>query len=329
MTTTTSRSGPTTPLPAVDVLVIGGGAAGLAGATTLARARQSVLVVDAGSPRNAPADGVHSFLGHEGRSPAELLALGRRELASYGGRIVEGCAVTARQEADSTVEVALEDGRRLRARRLLVTTGLRDELPDVPGLDARFGRDVLHCPFCHGWEVRDRRVVVLASSPAGVHRGLLWRQWTDDVTLIDQGGLAAAGDDLDPLAARGVGVLRGPAIGLAIEDDILTGVRLADGRVVPCDALVAHERMVARSPVLDALGIHAEPIEAFGVDIGEVYPSDATGATSVPGVWLAGNVTDPMAQVITAAAAGVRAGAAIIADVVAEQTARAVSRQAG
>jgi thioredoxin reductase len=137
-----------------DVIVIGGGAAGLAGATALLRSRRSVLVVDGGEPRNAPADGVHNFLTRDGTPPSELLAAGRAEVLGYGGEVVHGSVVAV----DPGFRVRLDDGRTLSARRLLVATGLADELPDVPGLAQRWGRDVLHCPYCHGWEVRDRAV---------------------------------------------------------------------------------------------------------------------------------------------------------------------------
>src|SRR6478609_7501334 len=148
-----------------DVVVVGGGAAGLSGALTLARARRRVLVVDAGEPRNAPAGHVHNYLAREGTPPADLLAAGRAEVAGYGGAVVQGRVTTAERRDDGTFRVTLEDGRRTDARRLLVTTGLVDELPDIPGVAQRWGRDVLHCPFCHGWETRDRAIGVLATGP--------------------------------------------------------------------------------------------------------------------------------------------------------------------
>jgi thioredoxin reductase len=145
-------------LGAYDVVVVGGGAAGLSGALILGRARRSVLVVDAGEPRNAPASGVHGFLTRDGMVPAELLRVGRAEVRRYGGRVLEGGRVASATAVDGGFAVALEDGRRVGARRLLVATGLVDELPDVPGIRERWGRDVLHCPYCHGWEVRDRAI---------------------------------------------------------------------------------------------------------------------------------------------------------------------------
>src|SRR5689334_13038452 len=138
-----------------DVAVVGGGAAGLNGALMLARSRRSVAVIDAGEPRNAPAEGVHGLLGREGMPPAELLALGREEVRSYGGHVVTSRVTGAARKDDGFV-LALDDGREVRARRLLVTTGLVDELPDVPGLRELWGSDVIHCPYCHGWEVRDK-----------------------------------------------------------------------------------------------------------------------------------------------------------------------------
>jgi thioredoxin reductase len=147
-----------------DVAVVGGGAAGLSGALALARARRSVLVVDAGEPRNAPAGHVHNYLGREGTPPAELLAAGRDEVTQYGGEIVTGRVASAAREGD-VFRLNLAGGGTVHARRLLVTTGLVDELPDVPGLAEQWGRGVLHCPYCHGWEVRDQRIGVLATGP--------------------------------------------------------------------------------------------------------------------------------------------------------------------
>jgi thioredoxin reductase len=161
-----------------DVVVIGGGAAGLSGALTLARARRSVLVVDAGSPRNAPAEGVHGFLTRDGITPAELVAIGRQEVARYGAEVVVGEAVAARREGDG-FEVTLGDGTSVGARRLLVTTGLVDELPDVAGVRERWGKDVVHCPYCHGWEVRDQAIGVLGTSARAAHQALLFRQWSN------------------------------------------------------------------------------------------------------------------------------------------------------
>src|SRR3954466_124457 len=151
-----------------DVVVVGGGAAGLSGARALARAGRSVLVIDAGEPRNAPASHVHNYLGREGTPPAELYAIGRAEVAGYGGEVVDGRGTGARRGGDGFV-VTLDDGE-VRTRRLLVTTGLVDELPDVPGVAEQWGRGVLHCPFCHGAEVRDRRGGILRIHPLALHQ---------------------------------------------------------------------------------------------------------------------------------------------------------------
>lgn len=306
-----------------DVVVVGGGAAGLNGALTLARARRSVLVVDAGEPRNAPAGHLHNYLGRDGVPPADLLAAGRDEVTRYGGEIVSGSVADVSRDSGE-FRVALSDGRQVRARRLLVATGLVDELPDLPGLAGRWGRDVLHCPYCHGWEVRDRRIGVLATGPLAVHQALLWRQWSPQVTLLLHQGAAPAGEEAAQLAARGITVVDGPVAGLEVTGDALAGVRLAAGQVVALDALVVSTRMSARSGVLRSLGLEPVAVEMGGHVVGAQIPADPTGATAVPGVWVAGNVADLRAQVITAAAAGVHAGAAINADLVAEDTRVAV-----
>ncbi|WP_373284271.1 NAD(P)/FAD-dependent oxidoreductase [Nocardia paucivorans] len=304
-----------------DVVVAGGGAAGLNGALMLARARRSVLVIDAGEPRNAPASGVHGLLGREGMPPTELLERGRTEVRGYGGRVESGQIVAVSRDA-AGFTVTLADGRAVRARRLLIATGLVDELPDIPGLRQRWGRDVLHCPYCHGWEVRDRAIGVLSTGPMSVHQALLFRQWSEDIVFFTHTRPEPTKAEAERLAARGIRVVEGEVAGLDIVDDRLVGIRLGDGAVVAREAVAVTPRMVARAEFLDGIGLRAvEHPSGAGPHI----PADATGRSEVPGVWVAGNVTDPSAQVGAAAAAGAFAGAQINADLVEEETQRAVA----
>ncbi|HEU5155783.1 MAG TPA: FAD-dependent oxidoreductase [Streptosporangiaceae bacterium] len=312
-----------------DVVVVGGGAAGLAGAVALARARRSVLVIDAGRPRNAPAGHVHNYLGREGVPPGELVAAGRDEVTRYGGEIVTGQVEAVARQGDGFV-VTLGDngggeGRSvLRARRLLVATGLVDELPDVPGLAERWGRDVLHCPYCHGREVADRRIGVLATGPLAVEQANMWRQWSAQVTLLAHHGPAPDAEEAERLAARGIIVVDGEVTGLEVTGDTLTGVRLASGEVIELDALVVAPRLTARARLLEPLGVEPVMVEQGGHVIGSRLPADPTGAAPVPGVWVAGNAADVQAHVIAAAAAGVKAAAAINGDLIAAETREAV-----
>ena len=295
-----------------DVVVLGGGAAGLNGALMLARSRRAVLVIDAGSPRNAPADGVHGLLGHDGIPPAELLARGRAEVRGYGGQVVTGEVVTAAREDDG-FRLTLADGGSVRARRLLVATGLVDELPDVPGLRERWGRDVVHCPYCHGWEVRDRAIAVLGSGPNSVHQAMLFSQLSDDVVYVTHTHERPDDDQRRLLAARGVRVVEGTAARVLVESDELTGLELTDGTVVPAGAIAVATRMVARTGALEGLGLKAVPHPS---GIGEHIPVEMAGQTGIPGIWAAGNVTDLMAQVGASAAAGAQAGAHINAELI-------------
>ena len=303
---------------AYEVIVIGGGAAGLSGALQLARSRRNVLVVDAGRPRNAPADGVHGLLGREGMNPLELVARGREEVRGYGGELVDGEVVSAARDGDGFA-VELAGGRRVRSKRLLVTAGLVDELPDVPGVRERWGHDVVHCPYCHGWEIRDQAIGVLATGPMSVHQALLFRQLSADVMFFAHRQPAPSGEQAEQLAARGIAVVTG-----AVERLESGGLRLESGQLVARQAIAVATRMVARAGFLTGLGL--KPIE-HPSGMGEHIPADATGRTEVPGVWAAGNVTDLSAQVSAAAAQGAFAGAQINFDLVSEETAEAVAQR--
>jgi len=292
-----------------EVIVVGGGAAGLSAALVLGRARRRTLVVDAGEPRNAPAAHMHGFLTRDGMPPTEFLAIGREEIARYGVELVRDRAVDVTKGEEFTVVLA--GGRTMRARRLVIATGLRDELPAVPGVAERFGRDVLHCPYCHGWEVRDRAFGVLATTPLSVHQALMVSQWSKDVTLFlhTVAESELADDDLRRLAAAGVKVVPGEVAELVVEDDRLTGVRLADGTAHAREVLFVAPRAVPQTGLLERLGAELQETP-FGA-----YPViDPTGLTSVPGVWAAGNAMGFSEQVVNAAAGGYRAGATINGD---------------
>jgi thioredoxin reductase len=324
-----------------DVVVVGSGAAGLSGAVALARSRRSVLVIDAGDPRNAAAGHVHNFLTRDGTPSAEIGALGQAEVRRYGGHVEPG-QVTAVRRAGDGFEVEL-GGRRVTARRVLVATGLRDELPGIPGLAARWGSDVLHCPYCHGWEVRDRRIGVLVTGPLAVHQALLFRQLSAHVTVLQHTGPELTGEQYEQLDALGVAVVTGEVAAVepgtvepgtvepgpgpgpgAAGAGRLTGVRLADGRLVPLDALVVAPRVTARAELLAPLGLEPVEVQMDGHVIGTRIEAGATGATAVAGVWVAGNIADLQAQVVSAAAAGLSAGAAINADLIAAEARAAV-----
>jgi thioredoxin reductase len=306
-----------------DVIVIGGGAAGLSGAVALARSRRLVLVVDAGEPRNRPADHVHNFLTRDGTPPAELYAAGRAEVAQYGGHVESGTVTQLRR--DGELFRAEVNGRTVTARRVLVATGLRDVLPDVPGLAGRWGIDVLHCPYCHGWEVRDKRVGILATGPGAAHQALLFRQLTPHVTVLRHTAAPFDGEQGDRFSALGIPVIDGLVAQVEATDGRLTGVRLAGGTRVVLDALVVAPKFVANAEILAPLGIAPVEVSFDGQVIATRIAADPSGATSVPGVYVAGNVADPQAQVIVSAAAGLMVGAAINQDLVAVDAERAVT----
>jgi thioredoxin reductase len=299
-----------------DVVIIGGGSAGLSAALVLSRARRRVLVVDAGEPRNAPATHLHGYLSRDGMPPAELLDAGKREVRQYGGDIVTAIVRDLVPDGRSEFWVLLADGQRIPARRLLVTTGLRDELPDIQGLSDRWARDVLHCPYCHGHEVRDRRIGVIGGTPGAVRYAQIVRQWTHDLVYFTPPGLLTP-NERTQLLARAIGVVESTIVQLVIDDsDDFLGVLMSDGCVVPREVLFVPPHFAPNNSLLLGLGCE---VDADGWAL-----VNGTGQTSLPGVWAAGNIIDPRAQVITAAGAGSAAAMAINADLVDEDVNNAV-----
>jgi thioredoxin reductase len=249
-------------------------------------------------------------------NPRELLSIGRSEVLSYRGTVIDGEAVSAQRTTDG-FEVVLEDARRFSGSRLLITTGLADELPPIDGLRQQWGKGVVHCPYCHGWEIRGQRIGVLGTGPLSVHQALLFRQWSGDITLFLNDTVEPTDDEWDKLAARSVRVVEGSVASVDEVDGILCGLTLRQGTRFDLQALAVGSRMEARSALLEALGLRSE-LHPSGA--GRFIETDLMGATAVPGVYAAGNVSNLMAQVITAAAEGVMAGARINADLIEEET---------
>ena len=315
-----------------DVVVVGGGAAGLAGAVALSRMRRRVLVVDAGQPRNAPADGVHNLLAREGITPGDLLAAGRAELAGYGGVVVDG-RVTALRRTSAEGEplrfaVELDGGRTTTARRLLLAHSGTDVLPPVPGLAELWGSGVLHCPFCHGWEVRGRTVAVLSTGPMTAHAAMMWRQVSDDVLVLEHTGPALADEQREELVAVGVRFVDGEVLRLEGRPDDGVRVHLASGQALEVGAVVAASQVRVDTSLTEQLGVEVADFEAMGVVMATgAITVDPTGLTNVPGVWAAGNAAAPAAVVPAVVAAGMQAGAAMTMDLAREDLAAAAGLQ--
>jgi len=306
-----------------DVAVIGGSAAGLAAALQLGRQRRSVIVVDAGEPRNAPAAHMHSYLGLEGQAPAALTTAGREEVRSYGGEVLDGRVSGVTRTGDAGFRVELVGGNAVVARRVLAATGLVDELPDIDGLAEHWGRDVIHCPFCHGYEVRDRRIVQIVTHPLGLHTAGLFRQLSARLTVVLHDGGGVDESELAALRAAGVAIVAGEVKRIVTSaEGRVAAVELGDGERIDADAVAVGPRYRVRAEPLASLGLRPA---AHPSGLGDFVETDATGATAVPGVYAAGNVTDPSQQVAQAAANGSRVGA-MISFSLADEDVRAAAR---
>ena len=306
-----------------DVIIVGGGSAGLSAALMLGRSRRRVLVVDGGEPRNRFSEHMHGVLGHDHSSPLDLLAAGRAELTRYDDVVVESGTVVSATPLDTDAlgfEVELESGERHTARRMLLATGLRDELPDIPGLAEQWGRNAALCPYCDGWEVRDRRIAVIATAAGNPHQAQLMRQLSPHVTLYAQGANLAPAARAG-LEAREVAIeSRTVAEVVGDENGGLRCIRLDDGTEHEVDAIFVAPRPVPNDHLLREL--RARTIRQDGVDWVLVDPS---GRTNVRGLWAAGNIATAQSSVPVAMSAGNLAGSGINGELVEEDVREAIA----
>ncbi|MDH0092924.1 NAD(P)/FAD-dependent oxidoreductase [Achromobacter mucicolens] len=285
-----------------DVIIIGGSFAGLSAAMQLARARRQVLLVDAARPRNRYAAHAHGFLGQDGAAPQEIVANARAQLARYPTvSFLDGEAIQALAQDDGFA-VVMAGGEQVRGARLILATGMRDELPPLPGLQARWGQTVLHCPYCHGFEVAGEPLGVLAAHPMSVHQAILLPDW-GPTTYFTQGQFEPSPEDARHLGARGVNVERTPVVALRGDAPALTGVVLADGRELRLRALFVASRVHMASPLAGQLGCEFDE-----GPLGPVIRVDDMKQTTVPGVFAAGDASTPMSNATLASASGVMAG---------------------
>lgn len=309
-----------------DSVVIGGSAAGLSAGLVLARARFATLVLDSGAPRNGAAAHMHGYLTRDGMPPTDFVAAGQKELSGYGASIVQATVTAVKRATDGTFFLRLDDGGTVRARSVLVATGLTDELPDIPGLTEAWTSVVHHCPHCHGYEVSGRDIVVIGSAmrPPSAHLAALMRRHSASVTLCVNG---AEVDEIERsrLRAYGVHVVDAHVQRVSTHPDAgqqSVVVGLDTGESLKCAAIFVATRPVPQDTILTTLGAQTDP--ATGL-----VAVDAAGATSVDGVWAAGNVVNPRAQVVTAAGAGSVAGIAMSSWLLEHELSRAVADLGG
>jgi thioredoxin reductase len=300
-----------------DCVVVGGGAAGLSAALVLGRARRRTLVVDAGSQSNLASHGIGGLLGYDGRRPAELYERGRREIAAYPSVEIRTGEVVAGERLDDVFELQLADGRRELARRVLLATGMEYRPSEVPGLMEYWGKSVFHCPFCDGWELRDKPLAVLARGEKAIHSALLLRGWTDDLVLLTDGTADLDEDSRGRLTAAGVHIDERPVAQLVGRDGELEAVRFADGGELKCHGLLAATTLHQRSRLPEQLGALPGEVTPFGEAPVKV---DGLCRTTAPGVFAAGDLSTQLPpQVASAIAAGSLAGVSAVQSLLADE----------
>ena len=293
-----------------DVAVVGGSAAGLATGLQIQRQNRLVIVIDSGEPRNTPAAHMHGYLGYDGARPSELTAAGRAELRRYGGEILNGRVKAVHRDGDGFWLDA--GGVTVHARRVVAATGVTDELPAIEGIADHWGKTILHCPFCHGYEIRGQRLVQIVTDAVSLHPARLFAHLCDQLTLVICPDLEVEAGELVALEAGGADVVRS-SVRRIIEgpDATLAGVELTNGHRLSADAVVVTSHMRPRLEPFSEVGLTAEP---HPTGVAEFVATGPTGETAVGGLYAAGNLTDPSQQILAAAANGSHVGAMVAMD---------------
>ncbi|MGK2933301.1 MAG: NAD(P)/FAD-dependent oxidoreductase [Solirubrobacterales bacterium] len=299
----------------LDCVVIGGGSAGLSAALVLGRARRRTLLVDAGGQSNLPDPGVGGLLGHEGRPPAELYEAGRRDLEGLPSVEVRSGTVRDGAGEDQAFTLELDDGTSVTSRKVLLAMGMDYVTADLPGLTDLWGDSVFHCPFCHGWDVRDKAVAVRSNGAAALHGALMIRGWTDNVVLLTDGPADFGDGDRGKFEAAGIVIDERPLAGLKSRDGSLSAIEFTEGDDLERDAMLVAAQLHQRSDLPARLGAkNAEPT----LMAKDALAVDQFKRTSVSGIFAAGDLAGDPAQVSIAAASGHAAALAVIQNLLAE-----------
>jgi thioredoxin reductase len=299
-----------------ECIVVGGGAAGLSGALVLGRARRRTLVIDSGEQSNLPSAGIGGLLGHDGRSPAELYAIGRKELSAYPSiEFRDGYVVRGQALGGDRFELSLDDGEQVCGRRVLLATGMQYCPPDLPGLAALWGGSVFQCPFCHGWEMRDKRLASLAAGKDAVHAALMLRGWSNDVVLLTDGPSQLSARERQLLERADIAVEQRRIVELINVEGQLSAIAFADGSRLARDGLLVEAPLRQRSNLAEQLGAACTPgpLAAAGIGV------DALHRTNVASVFAAGDVCTEQPYVAGSMAAGSQAAMIIVQSLLADE----------
>jgi thioredoxin reductase len=302
-----------------DVVIVGGGAAGLSAAIALGRALRRVVVIDAAQPRNSPAEHMHGFLGHDGLPPVDLLEKGRAEAERYGVTMLQDGVVSLARHEDSddlAFTSSLASGAQVQGRRVVIAMGGTDVLPDIPGLNEVWGKDVHVCPYCHGYEVRDAPLAVIATGDHSPMYALMIRNWSRDLIYFEHERPPLTSEEESQFEAMGIRRVHGTVSRMVVEGGRLTAIETENDDRFERSAVFIGTLLQANASILEPVGV---TLRQTGQ--GTIVEAVAQGRTNVPGIWVVGNVTTPSLTVVGAAAAGAMTAGSVNMDLIMDDVA--------